>query len=111
MQQLVLSYVDPGAPKLEEGGGNPGVTPADPTKDVFTPGQAVPNLATTPSMGQIVSGSAVTATSAAEAVSSAELVPFYNADGSEGVGWLVIVGLGMVVGVGTWWTRRANRLG
>ena len=28
-----------------------------------------------------------------------------------GMGWLVIVSLGMVVGVGTWWTRRAHRVG
>jgi hypothetical protein len=26
-------------------------------------------------------------------------------------GWLVIVGLGMLLGVGTWWKRRALRVG
>ena len=69
-----VSPVNAGAPKLEEGGGDSGGTPADPTKDIFKPDQAVPNLTTTPSMGQVASGSAVTATSTAEAVSSAELV-------------------------------------
>jgi CubicO group peptidase (beta-lactamase class C family) len=28
-----------------------------------------------------------------------------------GIGWLVLAGLGMVVGVRTWWTRRAHRVG
>jgi len=66
-----LSLVDAGAPQLEEGSKPPGA-PADTSKDQFTPGGSVPNLATAPSAGLPVTDKAAADPTGAAAVAEAK---------------------------------------
>jgi hypothetical protein len=69
-----VALVEPGAPTLEERAGQPGGPPADPARDLFKPGQSLPNLATTPAGGKVAADSAVPAASDAAAVPTGGVV-------------------------------------
>ena len=63
--------VDPGTPMLEEGAQTAGLVTADPSKDQFTPGNAVPNLATAPAGHRPLAATAPADKGGAESIAQA----------------------------------------
>ncbi|MFT5410815.1 MAG: hypothetical protein ACI8XO_002798 [Verrucomicrobiales bacterium] len=66
-----LALVETGAPQLEEGGKVGGSVPADTSKDLFTPGNAVPTLETAPAGTRALAELAVTDRGAAGSIAEA----------------------------------------
>ncbi len=67
-----LALIDPGAPKLEEAGNEPGGAVADSSKDMFRPAAAEAGLETAPVSGEVAADSALGHPSSASDVAAAQ---------------------------------------